>query len=132
MIAISSGMSAAALRSVNESLRDDLARLRLLADSVRTNPGRAGDLRASSHNFCDTFLVQHEAKDVHLYSALRPDAVDRLISSHRLIVVQLARIRHADVTDLPEALAALAGLLDDHLRSEEEQLPLSDGPPGQI
>ncbi|HWD79223.1 MAG TPA: hemerythrin domain-containing protein [Kribbella sp.] len=124
-------MSAAALRSVNESLRDDLARLRLLADSVRTNPGRAGDLRTSFHNFCDTFLVQHESKDVHLYPALRRDAVDRLISSHRLIVVQLARIRHADVADVPDALAELAGLLEDHLRSEEDQLAVSDGPPGQ-
>jgi hypothetical protein len=44
-IASPSGMSAAMLRSVNESLRDDLARLRVLADSVRTDPDRAGDLR---------------------------------------------------------------------------------------
>jgi hypothetical protein len=124
-------MSAAALRSVNESLRDDLARLRLLADSVRTNPGRAGDLRASFHNFCDTFLVQHESKDVHLYPALRQEAVHRLIGSHRLIVVQLARIRHADVADVDRALADLALLLEDHLRSEEDQLPVSDEPPGR-
>ena len=114
-------MSAATLRSVNDSLRDDLARLRVLADSVRTKPDRAGDLRAACNDFCDAFLIHHESKHLLLYPVLRQDVVNQLISSHRHIVVLLARIRHAEITGMHQALTDLAGVLEAHLRTEEEQ-----------
>lgn len=120
MVAISPGMSAAVLRSVNESLRDDLARLRVLADAVRTSPGRADDLRVSCRSFCDAVLVRQESKRLHLYPGLPEDVVDRLADGHRHIVVQLARIRHAEVTEVHVALTDLAGLLETLLRVEED------------
>ncbi|MFI6833616.1 hemerythrin domain-containing protein [Kribbella sp. NPDC050241] len=133
-------MSAATLRSVNESLRDELARLRVLADSPPTNRRQTDDLRAFCAAYCDTLLAQQAFKRSQLYQVLaagqefRP-VVERLSGHHGLIAFQLGRIRQAAAAlqrdgqatgDLRQSLTELSALLEDHLSDEENHLLSGD------
>lgn len=125
-VTIAYDVSRATLLAGNESLRDELARLRVLADVPQLDPSRTEDLRAFCRTYCDTLLADQDHKRIHLYPEARA-----LTSSQDEIGAQIARVRRTaelltgletTTADLRQHLDQLSALLENHLSAEENHL----------
>jgi hypothetical protein len=149
VIRIAAGPPARTLREIHEQLRDDLARLRVLADVLRrgqrgmrrpAGPGRgpelgnrAGDLKSFCERYCQALLQHQELMAARLF--LPGPLAGRLLRGHQELADRAGRIRRAAsalsatglaaTEDLRQELTGLSHQLEDQLSYEEAQiLPL--------
>jgi hypothetical protein len=128
------------LLDVNEQLRDDLARLRVLADVLwrgqqDTGPGRglelgsrAGDLKSFCERYCRAVIKSQELKAAWLFPEHGQQELAEGIGRIRRAASALSATSLAATEDLRQEFTGLSHQLENHLSYEEAQvLPLLPG-----